>query len=225
MLGAESPSLQWRRCAQQPTAGSVCPSMETHGSLFCHLIVVFVMILSHYRSITKYLVPSTWYPVLGSKFLVPSTSYQAPGTNYDYVRFPNFTIWPDPNNSFERFELFCVIGSAENDRSHTEISFHICCWGSWVMVTSQLTRHLNVASGIFRSKNLLNTPRIQEPWQVQFLEVRRISKKWISWNPTISPILVGPYRTLYISQGLIRSPLPPPPIVWVWAPAPLWDVV
>ena len=31
---------------------------------------------------TKYLVPSTWYKVLGTKYLVPNTWYQVPGTKY-----------------------------------------------------------------------------------------------------------------------------------------------
>ena len=41
------------------------------------------------------------------------------------------------------------MGSAENDRSHAEISFRICWWGSWVLVTSEVTRHLNDDSGNF----------------------------------------------------------------------------
>ena len=44
---------------------------------------------------------------------------------------------------FSKILIFRVIGSAENDRSHAEISFRICWWGSWVLVTSEVTRHLN----------------------------------------------------------------------------------
>ena len=87
--------------------------------------------------------------IISTKNLVPSTWYQVLGTNYDYSPFPDFTIWPGPNHSFRRFDFFRVIGSDGKDNRHTTISFCICWWGSWVLVTSEVPRHMNDDSGIF----------------------------------------------------------------------------
>ena len=44
---------------------------------------------------TKYLLPSTWYQVLGTKYLVPSTWYQVLGTTLIMLRMlpRSFLAW------------------------------------------------------------------------------------------------------------------------------------
>ena len=107
--------------------------METHGSLFCHLIGVccrFVVQLPfhslpfHYQVLgTKYLVLIT----IISPFLI-SPFDRVQTTLFEGLNFPRHRI-------------------AEKNRSHAEISFRICWWVSWVLVTSEVTRHLNDDSG------------------------------------------------------------------------------
>lgn len=43
---------------------------------------------------------------------------------------------------FSKICIFRVIESAENDNRRTNCSFRICWWGSWVLVTAEVTRHM-----------------------------------------------------------------------------------
>ena len=72
---------------------------------------------------------------------------------------------------FSKILILRVIGSAANDRSHAEISFRIGWWGSWVLVTSEVTRHMNDDSGnsgiprtfrAFQESKNVGIPRIQK---------------------------------------------------------------
>ena len=121
------------------------------------ITVPCLCLLSNYRSITVPLCPITvplpfHYQVLGTKYLVPGTWYQVLGTKYFLLIIIIFPFLISPFDQvqttlFKDLSFWCVIGSAENDRSHAEISFRIFWWGSWVLVTSEVARHLNDDSG------------------------------------------------------------------------------
>ena len=101
---------------------------------------------------------------------------------------------------FNLLFIFRVIGSPENDNRHTIISFRILWWESWVLVTSEVPRHLNDDSG---NSGIPRTSwAFQEPfWPAPGPMGPTIPARdpWVPIGPYIGPIgpYIGPYRALY----------------------------